>query len=63
MKETTISAERLEQLEKLEAVAKKSEARSKAYRVRRNAKIAIMLRKANEMNITVSDEEIDDYLS
>ena len=63
MKEMTISSERLEQLEKLEAAAKKSEAKHKAYRVRRNAKIAITLRKAVEANITVSDKEIDDYLN
>jgi len=50
-----------DKMKKFEAFLKR-EARQKEYRLRRNARIKLLLIKAHQMNIKVSEDEIDKEL-
>jgi hypothetical protein len=50
-----------DKMKKFEAFLKR-EAQQKEYRLRRNARIKLLLIKAHQMNIKVSEDEIDKEL-
>ena len=57
-----VSEKRLKELlEKERRLKKMKEINKRSYK-RRNARIKLMLRKAEKAGITVSDKEVDEYL-
>lgn len=58
-----LSAERVKELLEKEAKADRYAATAKKAYMRRNAKIAIILKKAEAAGITATDEEVNKYLA
>lgn len=63
MDEKKISQERMKELLEKEAKADRYAATAKKAYTRRNARINIILKKAEAAGITATDEEVDKYLA
>ena len=57
-----LSQTRIDELLLIEKSSKESDAKSKAYRLRRNAKQHLLIVKAINGGITVTESEIDNHL-
>ena len=63
MKEEQLSKERVKELLEAEAKLERHKATMKKSHLKRNARIAIILRKAEEAGIVATEAEIDQYLA